>query len=237
MQFWDGLKQVVDNYVSPFQVQLSASFGAQSSQSYKGTVRAMFYKDQVTLVPGNSVLPQIQGALDLGLGSVFWLPWSNQSITKVMLTDLNSSGCNYFMTSEFSGCRFVITNEYIAHVAHWAKAGGNNMVPLFRRSQVRTEAELSGRERAGMQKPTLYRAISSSNLTNSAASGFGSNDSQTLSYFQGGIDVDRMLIFGYRDTNSIIGWSFKYLTFTANQMTKPIWHEVPLPAARSSLSN
>ena len=88
-----------------------------------------------------------------------------------------------------------------------------------------------------MGTPKLYRAISSSDLSGSQADGFGANDTQILSYFQAGLDVDRTLVFGYKDPKSIIGWSFKYLTFTSDKKVKPVWHEVPLPSAYGRNNN
>ncbi|RDK02459.1 hypothetical protein DLM46_12765 [Paraburkholderia lacunae] len=48
---------------------------------------------------------------------VYWLPWKNQSCEYVPMTTLTESGCRYFLTSMLTGCRFVVTETYVAHIS------------------------------------------------------------------------------------------------------------------------
>ncbi|MDE1009491.1 MAG: hypothetical protein OSB38_27885, partial [Paraburkholderia fungorum] len=52
--------------------------------------------------------------------SVYFLSWAVDDVTKVSFKTLNNF--DYFLTSEFSGCRFVVTDVGVAHVA-WSAGG------------------------------------------------------------------------------------------------------------------
>ncbi|MFZ6644926.1 hypothetical protein ACO0LO_04375 [Undibacterium sp. TJN25] len=49
---------------------------------------------------------------------VYWLPWKNLSVESVLVRELNLTPCQFFLTSTFSGCRFVVTDTYVAHIAN-----------------------------------------------------------------------------------------------------------------------
>jgi hypothetical protein len=49
---------------------------------------------------------------------VYWLPWKNRSVEKVLNSKLDSSNCRYFLTSMLTGCRFVATDTLVAHVSN-----------------------------------------------------------------------------------------------------------------------
>lgn len=228
MNFWNDLKRIRDGEESSFHIQLDSFFGEEEGYGSAINVRAGYSPNEIFLMPASKYLPT--RALDSGCASVYWLPWEDMEMVKVMFRDLNASPCSYFMTAEFSGCRFVITDEYLAHIA-FSVDYHNPQTTLEQFSADRTECEAETRGFLNLGAPALYRSLSSSNLPYSKASGFGAKNFQKLSYFQkgGAIDDNRMILFGYRDPLSVIGWSFKYLLFQKNRNRPPIWHVVPIP--------
>ena len=131
---------------------------------------------------------------------VFVLAWMRDGITEVTFQTLE--GYDYFLTSEFSGCRFVVTEYGVSHVSWsagrrastWegsqqmrdvAEVGAMTQVPCFRR-----RLSISG-------GPGLLDALlSASGRTNSTASYDGQNE--------------RVMIFGYKEGGV---WHFKMLTY------------------------
>lgn len=47
---------------------------------------------------------------------VYWLPYDKNKVSHVSTKDLQSSKCLVFVTTTFSGCRFSMTDDYVAHV-------------------------------------------------------------------------------------------------------------------------
>lgn len=237
MNFWNDLKRIRDGEVSSFRVQMDSFFGEEEGYGNVINVRAGYSSNEIFLIPALKHLPT--AAIDSGCASVYWLPWQDMEMVKVMFSELNALPCSYFMTAEFSGCRFVITDEYLAHIAFSVEYNHNPQTTLEQFSADRTDCEAENRDYLKLGTPALYRSLSSSNLSDSKASGFGAKNFQKLSYYQkgGSIDDNRMVLFGYRDPLSGIGWSFKYLLFQKNSNRPPIWRVVPIPNRLRSVSN
>ena len=70
---------------------------------------------------------------------VYWMPWKSGETVYAERKWFERSKCAYFLTAQLTGCRFVVTHDYVLHIAsnvNFAPAG-----PLG--SSVRDVAELT----------------------------------------------------------------------------------------------
>jgi hypothetical protein len=142
---------------------------------------------------------------------VYWLPWQNNTITSVTWQQLNASGCQFFLTSEFSGCRFIIDSYGLAHIAHWQAIGPMS----FNSSAARDYNETT----LG-PTPTLRRKLSFTGDTNT----LGSPNSLAMTYGWYGSN-SRAIVCGYKNlyTNS---WHFKVLRYQAGNVAGGFWTDM-----------
>ncbi|MFL9864900.1 hypothetical protein PQR67_12045 [Paraburkholderia fungorum] len=138
--------------------------------------------------------------------SVYFLSWSVDGVTKVSYETLKDF--NYFLTSEFSGCRFVVTDYGVAHVA-WS-AGGHRASGIGSQDLRDTsERKELGYDTFG--KPKYRRKLSFTSsaapLDNELTTAGTDNSSQ---HYEGG---NRAMVFGYRVQG---GWAFKVLRYDGN---------------------
>jgi hypothetical protein len=134
--------------------------------------------------------------------SVYCLSWRLDDTSRVLFETLNDF--NYFVTSELSGCRFVVTNYGVAHVA-WS-AGGHRASGIASQT-LRDWAEFQALS-YGTHPPTYRRRLSISGtpgILDNALGAINSNNSGQ-SY-----DDERAMVFGYRVNG---GWAFKVLRYT-----------------------
>lgn len=135
--------------------------------------------------------------------SVYFLSWKLDDTSRVLFETLK--GFDYFLTSEFSGCRFVVTNYGVAHVA-WS-AGGHRASGIASQDR-RDLAEFQALSYA-THPPAYRRRLSISGtpgILDNALGAINSNNSGQ-SY-----DNERAMVFGYRVNG---GWAFKVLRYTA----------------------
>ena len=140
---------------------------------------------------------------DPGLGTeshyLYWLPWADGQVTSVTWAALANSNANRFLTSTFSGCRFVVNNTGLAHVA-W----GNHPNFAANGSTLnRSLAELS----AGSGNPTgggLRRTLS---ITGAVP---GRATEKRVTYNE---NNERCVVMGYKNGQI---WTFKCLKMRAN---------------------
>lgn len=249
MSFWnDYLKRVGHGNFSKYDIVLNGNITHELSYAHwkaqgiplpsranrinQGPIilSTVIDRDQVYILDYNTAVKADLSRM-ITNNRVYFLPWKMHDMTHVTFDDLNRSNCDYFMTSQFSGCRFVVTNEYIAHVAHWSDAQAQNFVNNKQdRSAIRTRTELKFRHKNYPAKPKLYRSISTSMLNQSEVNAFGSDNAVHLSYYQcRGIGNDQMLLFGYKDHLSPLGWTFKYMRFQAKTPNAPKkWYRIQL---------
>jgi hypothetical protein len=124
MRFWSSLP----SFVGPTSqhIILGGRFAEQLSAANK--------KGRTTVITSHDVANNITYLDDVKMAAfsstieLYWLPWLHGEITSATIAELNQSGCEYFLTSTFSGCRFVATNESVAHVAFSQNTWGNNSV-------------------------------------------------------------------------------------------------------------
>lgn len=249
MSFWnDYLKRVAHDSFSKYDIVLNGNIThelsyarwkaagiplpSKANRISQGPIilSTVIDNDQVHILDYNTAVKENLSRI-ITNNRVYFLPWKMHGMTHVTFDDLNRSNCNYFMTSQFSGCRFVVTNEYIAHIAHWSDAQAQYFANnLQDRSAIRTLTELQFRYRNYPDKPKLYRSISTSRLNQSNVNAFGSDNVIHSSYYQcRGVGDDQMLLFGYKDSLSPLGWTFKYMKFQARTPKAPKkWYRVQL---------
>lgn len=58
---------------------------------------------------------------NFGKIEVYWLPYNANQVTSVQMTELEDSKCLVFLTTTFTGCRFSITDKYVAHIPSTTK--------------------------------------------------------------------------------------------------------------------
>ncbi|WP_448653603.1 hypothetical protein ACSHWC_10920 [Pseudomonas fluorescens] len=153
---------------------------------------------------------EVDGALFHDVATVYWLPWRNGQITSATLSDLNRSGCQYFLTSTFSGCRFVVTEDKVAHVA-WLQSGFGST------SGARDLSEWNRLH--GARPPLMRRKLS---ITGVGGSNMGAVRNQSSTYGVGegsdGADPGRAVVMGYI---AGVRWKFKALIYS-NELA--YWH-------------
>lgn len=238
-KFWDDVKQAREGHKSKFCVRLGARFALEQGNSVDPdwkieSVQAFLDQDGIVILPEGDTPSHQLGWMDQGLVKAYWLPWQRREVKVILLSEMSDPNVDFFITSEFSGCRFVVTDKYIGHVAYSAGprflSRPTNILNRRGSSVERTLAEEELLQMYRLSTPEWHRSISYGDLSTAHAPGFGSSDTKMLSYLKkGSMKGDRMIVFGYRDPASCIGWNFKYLTFNCMKKEKPIWHIIPLP--------
>jgi hypothetical protein len=144
--------------------------------------------------------------------NVYFLSWKVDDVTKVSFESLK--GFDYFVTSEFSGCRFVVTDFGVAHVA-WS-AGGERAKGIGSQA-LRDQAEYNALS-YGSHQPQYRRRLSMSLGPGKLDTFLASNGSNTSGQ---SYNDERALVFGYRVSG---GWAFKVLRYKASEgSTKGVW--------------
>jgi hypothetical protein len=149
---------------------------------------------------------------------VYWLPWKNRSAEKVLLTDLNNSGCDYFLTSMLSGCRFVATEFYVAHISN-EQGISDSSVTTTREGRDLAEGPLLApskpTEAHGYSESRRKLSISPLPVGESASRGLEAIAKHDIiaSYQRGDkAGVGSALVLGYKVGEE---WTYKWLKFTA----------------------
>ncbi|GJI95556.1 hypothetical protein RugamoR57_22740 [Duganella caerulea] len=183
--FWSNLKNITAQTIT--NVQLMGELG--NAQNMKSAHRGA--QQLIAITTGNVVniysKKDDPGTYVRDQKTVYWLPWSGSpgkgQITEVTWETIEKSGCNYFLTSEFTGCRFVVDDIGVSHVAY----GAGNAVAGPTNSAQRDTAEGNTRlQRSGRRKMSV-----------SAGAG------AVLAYDIAGYAV----VFGYKDASS--RWAFR----------------------------
>lgn len=140
----------------------------------------------------------------LEVESVYFLSWAVDDVTRVTFETLASF--NYFLTSEFSGCRFVVTETGVAHVA-WS-AGGNRSkgigTPELRDGAEKKTLYGDGKFLPEYRRKLSFTSGSSCPLDTDLWNAYTDNSSQSY-------NGDRALVFGRRING---GWHFKVLRYS-----------------------
>lgn len=199
MSFWRDISTYAGN--TPFGVVPDARLALEVGQG--GWVAGL---NMYTRVDGGDYILTNEKSDDaVETVSVYFLSWKVDDTSKVSFETLKNY--NYFMTSEFSGCRFVVTNYGVAHVA-WS-AGGNRSMGLGSQA-LRDSAEATALSYDKFP-PKYRRRLSTTGglgTLDSYLGRIGSNNAGQ-SY-----NNERALVFGYRVSG---GWAFKVLRYNAGQ--------------------
>ncbi|MYM34973.1 hypothetical protein GTP38_11565 [Duganella sp. FT94W] len=205
MSFWDELPSLIGP--SDKIVYLEDSFALPANEkNVQGPKWACAYYEY-----GGITIAHPRHGEDHERVQLYWLPWSNGEITKVTMEQLKYSRCDYFLTSTFSGCRFVETDTLVAHVAYHQRGHSSDS----------TGRDISEWNRLhGRVPPKLRRAMSFSN--GGTAMTFG--ESSLVSYGNGAPDKDtysksRAVVIGYKTGET---WNFVRLVYTQGD-TRGVW--------------
>lgn len=114
-----SLRTNVLTYGAPFLGELGEAEAAGLKNLYLHANATGYNYDGKQIIDQNLRNARPPGSI-LSPRRVYWLPWLNESSQHVSWDDLDKA--QYFMTSQFSGCRFVANQWGLQHVAHWASA-------------------------------------------------------------------------------------------------------------------
>jgi hypothetical protein len=183
--FWSDLKSLHGNTTMNIHLMGELSNPQNMKSAHRGA------QEFVAITNGNNVdiysKKEATGAGARHQQTVYWLPWSGApgkgQITEATWETINKTGCDYFLTSEFTGCRFVVDDIGVSHVAY----GAGNAVAGPTNSGQRDSAEGDSRlARSGRRKMSV-----------SAGPG------TTVAYDINGYAI----VFGYRDAST--RWAFR----------------------------
>lgn len=206
--FWANLA----SYIGPtaFGVHFIDGLEAQRADGYEVMMNVY---DGPGPWAGDYVISDVMYPGALETVHVYFLPWYSGRATKVKISDLNASGCDYFTTSEFTGCRFVVTEQEIMHVA-WSGGGGawGEASGAVGTSALRSQAESNAIGNTGLRQ--RRRAISISEASRAGRGIKIAKEGTVSSYGTGpkvnGILPGKMKVFGYKVNNA---WCFKTLKY------------------------
>ena len=161
-------------------------------------------------------------AMDKGLGmsshNLYWLPWGDGVVARATWADL--TGTNLFLTSTFSGCRFVVNDTGVAHVA-WGTHGGGHPNGS---SQGRDYAEItagSGNPGGGGRR----RALS---ITAAVP---GRVNEQRVTY---NANTEQCVVIGWKHGNR---WTFKCIKMIIATPMKSRWVTIAEVDVNGGLAN
>jgi hypothetical protein len=194
-KFWEDLKKECGDsqfqfYIDHNQTRLSGEYHASTNPI--GPVHMEAY------VQGEFVALEIVAEKTATSALVYWLPWKNRSVTKIERSVVEGSGCDFFLTTMLSGCRFVYDGTVLAHVANDAGHGAGT-----------DQRGLAEGEHGIASSSASYRRLSCSDLT----------APNIESYFMEEKDKGRAMVWG---TRGEAGWSYKWLKHT-NVAPKGKW--------------
>lgn len=136
---------------------------------------------------------------DKGLGmefsQLYWLPWGDGQVANVTWGGL--AGSSLFLTSTFTGCRFVVNATGVAHVAWGSHGGAAANGSVGGRDQAERNAA-SGNPGAG----GLRRTVSSTAIAQP-----GRVNENRITY---NMPNESCVVMGWKDTTTHI-WTFKCL--------------------------
>ncbi|MGB3126343.1 MAG: hypothetical protein WBB95_21235 [Pseudomonas sp.] len=128
MLFWSSLHEL--NGPATQRISITGKFAYEASdgrchpQGRTRVVTSLATEGRVFL--GDAPHPKSEGMMWSDSGDIYWLPWRNGEVTQATYADMDALGCTFFMTSLFTGCRFVATETKVAHIAFSQGALGNN---------------------------------------------------------------------------------------------------------------
>lgn len=197
MALWTDLPALIGN--TDLKIELWGKYGQQMSpQNPKGRSAVVSSYDLAnqTVYLGETA---VQGGAVNNTIELYWLPWKDGEITRASIKELNDSGCKYFMTSTFSGCRFVATETEVSHVA-FSQAGFG-----FDTAARNASEQLS----RGGARPFFRRTLS---ITSSGERMASVNDQQSTygAGHNGQMWTGNAVVLGYRVD---LGWNFKALIY------------------------
>lgn len=164
--FWTDVKEVEgDDYLGGIDMAGLLGKKMHSVDNPKGK----FYVRASTEHGGYVLKICEKNNADVSIAKVYWLPWSsvhdNGGTEYIEIDELKASGCEFFMTSNLSGCRFVATNKYLAHFSCAQKISDK----AIEDTEGRASAEQKLNENKNFQ-PTKRLALSISDISESQSS-------------------------------------------------------------------
>jgi hypothetical protein len=224
MTFWNCLP----SYIGPTRFSVELHGGLTLPKNYSGGLKEgdLIMNTYLISNPSNPSIPSgfvLSNELHTDVYNhnmliesprVYFLPWLVDGVTSVNFETLKS--VDYFATSAFSGCRFVVTEYGVAHVA-WS-AGGNRNLGIGSQS-LRDGAEYNELQYNSFQ-PMHRRKLSFTGTQGTLDTDLTlyGTDNSSQSYESG----KRAMVFGYRDNYR--RWCFKLLHYNETEGSgRGIW--------------
>lgn len=156
MAFWSDLGSF--SGVTTMDLDLDGALGnAQNRQSaHRGK------QQMIAVTNGNQTRIYTKNEAPAGgirsEATVYWLPWSGEpgkgAITEATWEAIEKSEAQYILTSKFTGCRLVVDDIGVSHVAY----GAGNAVPAATTSADRDRAEGASRLARGHRRTMSFSA-------------------------------------------------------------------------------
>jgi len=117
MQFWNGLAAATGD--NQLHIMLRDGFGIKSEDRklLSKLPQGEMYCAAEAGGGGNTLRLDVVEAETENAVKVYWLPWRDGETTLADRVDFENSDCSFFMTPRLEGCRFVLTEHQVLHVA------------------------------------------------------------------------------------------------------------------------
>lgn len=150
-----------------------------------------------------------------GSEPVYWMPWKKGRTVYAQRNWYENSKCRFFMTTQFSGCQFVITHNQVLHIAADADGAPDDATGSSARAAARTRVIGDAHHRrlsqsmAGSQRKYGY-----------AFDGPKPEDEEAPRKL-----FKHALVFGMREPNGT--WTYKAFTYTLS--SHGVWQTLNVP--------
>lgn len=156
----------------------------------------------------NSYIIGQDSTLDKGYGmsshTLYWLPWGDGTVASATWAEMSST--KLFLTSTFTGCRFVVNDTGVSHVAWGTHGGGHTNGSSHGRDYAEITAA-SGNPAGGGRR----RALSISGAVP------GRVNEQRVSY---NVATEHCVVVGWKAGNR---WTFKCIKMQNTSPMKSRW--------------
>lgn len=215
--FWTDVQNVADeekNYLGFIHLwgRLSREFDVNKYPKEPCVIQAEDINNTYKL---SVIYPKNPNDLPENARNVYWLPWSDGGSAQktdhvpgrefVTMQALNDSKCSFFITSSLSGCRFVMADQYLAHISKDQYIDGKK------------DSSIGGRDKAE-KKLRCEQRFSKRNRLALSSSSLDFTESEHSYY---GEKVSAAFVIGIKKNGR---WTIKYLQYTEGaQMGKGVW--------------
>jgi len=150
-----------------------------------------------------------------GSEAVYWMPWKKGKTVYAQRNWYENSKCKFFMTSQFSGCQFVITHNQVLHIAADADGAPDDATGSSTRAAARERVIGNAR----------HRSLSQSSASSQRKYGYGYDGPKPEDEYVPRKLFKNALVFGMRETDG--SWTYKALIYTLSSYG--VWQVLKVP--------